>query len=730
MATIKNAITMQDRMSPVLNKMAKAMQSNLAIMEKLNKTSNTGITGKAFSRAQKDINAATNSLKQFQNNLRKSKQETDGLSSSMRGLGNSSSGLGLLNANAAIGLARQTGEIASGATRYLDTMSLSKARIDQINDGTQTTSELQDKILFSADRARMSYKAMLDSVAKLNLLAKDQFSGNNEAIAFVETLNKMFIISGASAEEATSATYQLNQAMAAGKLQGDEFRSIMENAPMLADAIAKEMGKTKGELKELSSEGLITAGIIKNAMFNYADEVEEKFSKMPMTFGQKMQQVSNKLMKNLEPVSNKFSELLNSDQGARFFNALIDGTVLLAEVAVKTLDIVSKGIMWVQDNIQYLLPFITAIGIAMVSAAIASGAAWTIAHLPLLIIIGTLGSIIGIAFELGATFSDVFNFISSSLQYLIPIFAMVAIVYLALWIEQLWAIIPPLIAQALAWAAVNWPILLVAAAIGIVIFILGQLGVTFGQVVGFVVGTLYALLSVVCNVITLIANPFIILATFIGNLFIDPIAAVKMLFLDMAAYIVDQVAWVAKSLEDLINLIPGVEVNISSGINDIAEMIKAAREKVEIESGVKQADLLKPVDVGEQALKGYNNGSNFINNFGNGLGGIKDLFDMDKYKQPSISVPNASSFAKPDEISKVGEVGKIKGDVSITDEDIKLLKDIAATKFINSYTTLKPEMKVEFTGDIKETADVNKILEVIEDMTEEALANVIVEEAV
>lgn len=730
MATIKNAITMQDRMSPVLNKMAKAMQSNLAIMEKLNKTSNTGITGKAFSRAQKDINAATNSLKQFQNNLRKSKQETDGLSSSMRGLGNSSSGLGLLNANAAIGLARQTGEIAAGATRYLDTMSLSKARIDQINDGTQTTSELQDKILFSADRARMSYKAMLDSVAKLNLLAKDQFSGNNEAIAFVETLNKMFVISGASAEEATSATYQLNQAMAAGKLQGDEFRSVMENAPMLADAIAKEMGKTKGELKELSSEGVITADIIKNAMFNYADEVEEKFSKMPMTFGQKMQQVSNKMMKNLEPVSNKFSEWLNSEQGARFFNALIDGTVLLAEAAVKTLDIVSKGIMWVQDNIQYLLPFITAIGIAMVSAAIASGAAWTIAHLPLLLIIGILGSIIGIAFELGATFSDVFNFIRSAIEMMMPLLMAIGTVALALLIQKVWALIIDTLAWAAANALVYWQLVLVAAAIGIVIFILGQLGVTFDQVVGFIVGTLYSLVAVVYNVITLIVNPFIILANFIGNLFINPIAAVKMLFLDMAAYIVDQVAWVAKSLEDLINLIPGVEVNISSGINDIAEMIKAAREKVEIESGVKQADLLKPVDVGEQALKGYNNGSKFINNFGNGLGGIKDLFDMDKYKQPSISVPNASSFAKPDEISKVGEVGKIKGDVSITDEDIKLLKDIAATKFINSYTTLKPEMKVEFTGDIKETADVNKILEAIEDMTEEALANVIVEEAV
>ena len=396
MATIKNAITMQDRMSPVLNKMFKAMQSNLELMKQMDKASNKGITGKAFKQAKKDIDSANNALIKMQNNLRKSKQETEGLGNSFKGL--NSSGLGLLNINAAIGIAQTMKNIAQSATNYLDTMTLTKARLDMINDGTQTTLALQDKIMASADRARMSYKAMGDNVARLNMLAKDQFKSNDEAIAFVETLNKMFVVSGASAEESTSAMYQLSQAMAAGKLQGDEFRSIMENAPMLADAIAKQVGKSKGELKELSSEGLITADIIKNAMFNYADEVEEKFSKMPMTFGQKMQQVSNKMMKKLEPVSNKFSEWLNSDKGSRFFDGLIDGVTVLANVAMVALEGISSGIGWVQDNIQYLLPFIVALGVTMVGSAAISAAAWTVANFPLLVLVGTIGLIIGILF--------------------------------------------------------------------------------------------------------------------------------------------------------------------------------------------------------------------------------------------------------------------------------------------------------------------------------------------
>ncbi|WP_283697029.1 hypothetical protein [Clostridium perfringens] len=76
---------------------------------------------------------------------------------------------------------------------------------------------------------------------------------------------------------------------------------------------------------------------------------------------------------------------------------------------------------------------------------------------------------------------------------------------------------------------------------------------------------------------------------------------------------------------------------------------------------------------------------------------------------------------------KLDKVGKIEDKVEITDEDIKMLKDVAKAEFINKYTTLRPEMKVEFSGPIKETADINKLVEAMEDMVEEALSNTIVE---
>ena len=123
-------------------------------------------------------------------------------------------------------------------------------------------------------------------------------------------MNKNFAIGGASVQEQTSAMYQLTQAMAAGKLQGDEFRSIMENAPLLAEAIANYTGKSKGELKELSSEGLITSDIIKNAMFSAADEINDRYSRMPMTWSQIWTKMKNITIKALDPVLKKINQCL------------------------------------------------------------------------------------------------------------------------------------------------------------------------------------------------------------------------------------------------------------------------------------------------------------------------------------------------------------------------------------------------------------------------------------
>ena len=224
-------------------------------------------------------------------------------------------------AGAAIGIeaaGRALKDMAVSAIKTTDQLTQLRARIDLINDGSQSTAEIMDKIAAAANRSRGSYLDMADSVAKLNLLAKDAFSSNDEAVYFVEQLNKQFKIAGAGVEETTSAMYQLTQAMASGKLQGDEFRSIMENAPMLAQSIAQEMGMSVGQLKEMSSQGLITADIIKNALFNSAEETNQKFAEIPLTFQDIGTQLQNDLITAFAPVMQEIGNMASSDllQGA------------------------------------------------------------------------------------------------------------------------------------------------------------------------------------------------------------------------------------------------------------------------------------------------------------------------------------------------------------------------------------------------------------------------------
>lgn len=245
-------------------------------------------------------------------------------------------GLQFAGAVTGIGLvANKVKDVAVAAAQTADELTSIRSRINLINDGSQTTAEIMDKIYGAANRSRGSYIDMADSVAKLNMLAKDAFSSNDEAIAFVEQLNKQFKISGASVQEASAAMYQLTQAMAAGKLQGDEFRSIMENAPLLAQSIANEMGLSVGQLKEMSSQGLITADIIKNALLGSAEETNEKFAEIPMTFAEVGQSIQNQLIQAFQPVLEQISTIPQSGE----FQALSEGV----GVAIRGMAVVAQG---------------------------------------------------------------------------------------------------------------------------------------------------------------------------------------------------------------------------------------------------------------------------------------------------------------------------------------------------------------------------------------------------
>lgn len=247
------------------------------------------------------------------------------------------------------------------------------ARLKLINDGLQTQEELQNKIFEAANRSRGAYGEMANAVAKMGLLAEDAFTSNDELIAFTELVQKSFKISGADTSEQAGAMRQLAQAMASGRLQGDELVSIMENAPMIFDAIAKYMGKTKGELKKLSSEGVITSDIIKNAMFMAADDINEKFAEMPITFGDAWIAIQNNLLETFQPL----------------------------------IQTIAKGAQWIADNWSNIEPVFygaaVAVGFFTVATWIATGAAKTffatLLSNPLFWIALAIGVVIGLIYK-------------------------------------------------------------------------------------------------------------------------------------------------------------------------------------------------------------------------------------------------------------------------------------------------------------------------------------------
>lgn len=240
-------------------------------------------------------------------------------------------------------IAKEAMDIGRAVVESSDKFALMQSRINLINDGQKTTKELLTDIHAAANRSRGSYEDMANVVGKLGILAKDAFSNNQEMVFFAEQMNKQFKIGGASIQEQTAAMYQLTQAMAAGRLQGDEFRSIRENAPMLAQAIATEMGVPIGKLREMSSEGKITAEVIKNAMIHSAEATNEQFSQLPMTFSDMVTQLQNDALLAFQPLLDAISEVGNSEEMQTMMEGISAGLRVAGAVATATFGVIKTA---------------------------------------------------------------------------------------------------------------------------------------------------------------------------------------------------------------------------------------------------------------------------------------------------------------------------------------------------------------------------------------------------
>lgn len=628
---------------------------------------------------------------------------------------------------------------------WSDELSLTQSRLNLINDGTQTTIDLQNKLYQAAQRSRGSYTDMANSVSKLGLLAGDAFKNNDEMIAFSEMMNKSFKVSGAGQQEISAATYQLTQAMASGKLQGDEFRSIMENAPMLADAIAKYMGKSKGELRDLAAEGAITSDIIKNALFSAADDINAKYEQMPKTFGDAMNSMKNTAQRYMQPVADKIAEMLNSERFQTILSGILSGIRTFAGVTLIILQGLGWGFDFLANHMYITIPLLGAIAAvligtyvpaawAAVTALWAKATAWMAANSQMLLAIGIIAIVVGVLMAL-----------KTPLEIIVVVIGLL-VAALAIWHIVQWAVNGALYACPLVWI-IALVIALIAAIFAFMQWMAKATGLA-GSGLGMIAGGVNVVIQFFKNLGLEVANIGLgiweVMKAAASNIriaFSNAIKNVQSFFYGLLSTALTVVEGICKAL----NKLPFVDFDysgITSKAKDYAKKAKdAADSKEDYESltdafnkGMSTFDAFGEGWVSDAFQQGAAWGDNISNKISSAIGSFNpgnmmdDLlnnpmdqnqfgdFDMSKMMTPNGNVPV--------DVKKNSDK-----EVDISDEDLKMLKDIATREYMLNYKHITPNVNISF-GDVRETADVGAVKDAIQRMMEDELAELyVVEEA-
>ena len=282
-------MTIRDGMTSKLRKITTALSRTNRALEVTDSLSDQVNPGANFDRASSAVSRASGQVDNFNRKQQQAQKEAKGVANAWGSVKKYiGSALAAISVQKIIDLA--------------DTMTTTRARIDLMNDGLQTTDELQSMIMASANRSRAAYQTTADAVSKMGIMAKDAFGNNAELIQFTELINKQFTIAGTSAAGVDAAMLQLTQAMSSGVLRGEELNSIFEQAPTIIQTIADYLGVPIGQIRAMAAEGQITSTIVKNAMLSSADEINAKFNAMPMTFAQVWTLAKNIALKAFGPV--------------------------------------------------------------------------------------------------------------------------------------------------------------------------------------------------------------------------------------------------------------------------------------------------------------------------------------------------------------------------------------------------------------------------------------------
>lgn len=597
-----------------------------------------------------------------------------------------------------------------------DELTTTTARLNMMNDGVQTTEELVNMVYAAAQDARGSFGDMADVVARFGNNAKDAFGSSEEVVAFADLVQKQMTIAGASTTEASNAMLQLSQALGSGVLRGDELNSIFEQAPNLIQSIADYLDVPIGQIREMASEGELSADVVKAAIFASADEINAKFEEMPMTWGQIWQSMQNTALIAFQPVLQRLNDIANSEAFQTFVNGAIEAMATLANVVLNIFELIGTVGGFIADNWSIISPIIygviAALAVYAAYLAIVKGIELASAAASAVMAVGKGLYAAATMIATGATWAQTTAQLGlNGAMYACPI------VWIIMLIIALIAIIFAVCsAIAKLTGVANSGFGVITGGVNVVIQFFKNLGLT------------------VANIALGIGNAIAALGSNIMAAFHNAICSVQAWWYDLLSTCLS----VIESICAALNKLPFVEFDysgISSAADDYAAKASEAAGNKEDYTSISDA---------------FNDGFSTFDTFQDGW--VSDAFSAgaswgdgvaDSVSNFSLSdvlggtdIPNVSDYTSGfndaiansgvgDNLGSIaGDTGSIKDSLDITEEDLKYLRDIAEQEAVNRYTVA--EINIDQSGmqnNISSGDDIDGFMTKLTDSVNEAVDN-------
>lgn len=710
MATISTSIEIYDRVSRPINSMISALGNMVDAFESVDRSMDGAFDTASIEQSRRAVEKAALEVVQLGNDIEHNETKQEDFNRSVS-RGESAMG-GLIGKAIALVGTYATLQTVTKAMDLSDTMTQTNARLEMVNKSFGESANMQEMIYNAAQRSRGAYQATADAVSKLGLNAKDAFSSTAEIVAFAETLNKQFVIAGTETAAMEGAMTQLVQALGSGTLRGDELNSIFEAAPNIIQTIADYLDVPIGSIREMASEGQITAQIVKNAMLSATDSINKQFEQMPMTWGQVRTMMKNHALMRFEPVLDRINELANNEDFQTFATGAVESLAVVADGFLNVMEFAGKAASFIKDNWSLIRP----------------------------VVMGVAGALL------------FFNGVSAITNGLIAIHTFLTTLQEAAAARAagqtfLWTVQQYGLNTALMTCPLMWIIGLIFAIIAVIYLVVAAINK--------VTGTTISATGIICGVLAAAG-------AFIWNLFVSSINSILQLIFSICEPIISVIEWILNAANGGFNSFGGAVANLigqiiswflslgkvvttiidaifgtdwTGGLTSLQNSVLKWGKNEEAITLSREAPQISRIAYGDAWGKGYSFGEGLAKKFSGFMGGNLGAEMPTMPDMPNVGAYNPANMFDPSNYgggydagqipaniaNTAGNTGSIADSMEITSEDLKYLRDIAETEVINRFTTAEIKIDMVNNNSVSSDMDLDGIIDYLANGVNEAM---------